>query len=250
MSSWLEFLQKRAIASADEVPLEVPGTPRSTRINQEGIQMIKTFEGLHLEAYQDSVGIWTIGYGHTKNVTAGMKIDRAQAEDLLRNDLAQFESAVNDAVQVSLDDNQFSALVSFSFNLGAHALFESTLLKLLNQGKFQQASDEFPRWNKAGNQVLLGLTRRRRAERALFLSQPWEEFLHWQPNRVLRLAQPLMQGDDVRRVQKALVEAGFMLQVDGFFGEDTDKAVRQFQKQKGLTADGIVGQETSKSLGL
>jgi murein L,D-transpeptidase YcbB/YkuD len=126
-------------------------------------------------------------------------------------------------------------------------------LKLLNEGKFQEAADQFPRWDKAGGQSLLGLSRRRRAERALFLSQPWEEFLTWKLERVLRLAEPgqsLVQGDEVRQVQQALVKAGFNIQVDGFFGNDTDKAVRQFQQQKGLTVDGIVGAKTQKALGM
>jgi lysozyme len=131
--------------------------------------------------------------------------------------------------------------------------FESTLLKLLNQGKFQEAADQLLRWDKAGGQSLLGLSRRRRAERALFLSQPWEASLHWKPEGVLRLAepgQPLVQGDEVRQVQQALIKAGFNIQVDGFFGNDTHKAVRQFQQQKGMTVDGIVGAETRRVLGV
>jgi hypothetical protein len=182
-----------------------------------------------------------------------MKITVAQAEKMLQDELEKFEAAVANAVKVQLNDNQFSALVSFSYNLGAGSLFESTLLKLLNQGKFQEAADQFPRWDKAGGQALLGLSRRRRAERALFLSQPWEEFLTWEPERVLRLAksgQPLVRGDDVRQVQEALINAGFQLKADGVFGEETDKAVRQFQQQKGLTVDGIVGADTRRKLGL
>jgi hypothetical protein len=158
-----------------------------------------------------------------------------------------------DAVKLQLNDNQFSALVSFSYNVGAYSLFESTLLKLLNQGELQEAADQFPLWDKAGGQSLRGLARRRRAERALFLSQPWEEFLHWEPSKVLRLAEPgepVVVGDDVRQIQQALVKVGFDIQVDGIFGEGTDKAVRQFQQQKGLTPDGIVGPETQKVLGL
>jgi GH24 family phage-related lysozyme (muramidase) len=90
--------------------------------------------------------------------------------------LAEFEEAVTEAVEVSINSNQFSALVSFCFNLGADSLFQSTLLKLLNQGDFQGAADQFPRWNKAGGQELEGLTRRRKAERALFLGQDWTVF--------------------------------------------------------------------------
>jgi GH24 family phage-related lysozyme (muramidase) len=242
------------IAPTDAVPPEVPEPRAAIReTNQEGLKLIQSFEGLYLEAYQDPVGVWTIGWGATEGVYPGMVITVAEAEKMLQDELKKFEAAVADAVKVQLNDNQFSALVSFSYNLGARSLSESTLLKLLNEGKFQEAADQFPRWDKAGGQSLLGLSRRRRAERALFLSQPWEAFLHWKPERVLRVAepgQPLVQGDEVRQVQQALVKAGFNIQVDGFFGNDTDKAVKQFQQQKGLTADGIVGAETRRVLGI
>ncbi|MFB2836615.1 glycoside hydrolase family protein, partial [Floridanema evergladense] len=253
-----------AIAPTDAVPRGVPEPRASTRkTNQEALKIIKSFEGLHklkegpegtyVEAYLDPVNVPTIGWGCTEGVFIGMKITVAQAEEMLKKELRKFEAAVADAVKIDINDNQFSALVCFSYNVGARSLFESTLLKRLNEGKIQEAADEFLRWDKASGQVFLGLSRRRRAERALFLSQPWEEFLTWQPSRVLRLAepgQPLVQGDDVRQVQKALIKAGFNLQVDGIFGKDTDKAVRQFQKQKNLTVDGIAGIETQKALGL
>ncbi|MFB2833299.1 glycoside hydrolase family protein [Floridanema evergladense] len=253
-----------AIAPTDAIPRGVPEPRASTRnTNQEALKVIKSFEGLHklkqgpegtyVEAYLDPVNVPTIGWGCTEGVFIGMKITVAQAEEMLKKELRKFEAAVADAVKIDINDNQFSALVCFSYNVGARSLFESTLLKRLNEGKIQEAADEFLRWDKAGGQVFLGLSRRRRAERALFLSQSWEEFLTWEPTRVLRLAesgQPLVQGDDVRQVQKALIKAGFNLQVDGIFGKDTDKAVRQFQKQKNLTVDGIAGVQTQKALGL
>jgi len=221
----LQFTQAETftIARTDAVPPEVP-EPRAPirKTNQEGLRLVKSFEGLYLEAYQDPVGVWTIGWGATKGIREGMKITVAQAEKMLQDELEEFEAAVADAVKVQINDNQFSALVSFSYNLGARSLFESTLLQLLNQGKFQEAADQFPRWDKAGEQSLLGLSRRRRAERALFLSQPWEEFLHWEPSRVMRVAEPgepLVQGDDVRQVQQALIKAGFNLGADGADGK-------------------------------
>jgi GH24 family phage-related lysozyme (muramidase) len=167
-----------SIAPPDKVPPQVMeiGMRGGMTINQDGVNLIKSFEGMELEAYLDAVGVWTIGYGHIQGVYEGMTITEAQAEELLRKDLAEFESAVSEAVQVSINDNQFSALVSFTFNLGAGSLFESTLLKLLNQGDFQGAADQFPRWNKAGGQELPGLTRRRKAERALFLGEDWTVF--------------------------------------------------------------------------
>jgi lysozyme len=252
----LQFTQAEtfSIASPEAIPPDVPQSRSAIRkINREGLKLLQSFEGLYLEAYQDCVGVWTIGWGVTEGVQPGMQITVAEAEKMLQDELEQFETAVADAVRVQIDDNQFSALVSFSYNLGARSLFESTLLQLLNQGKFQEAADEFPRWDKAGGQSLLGLSRRRRAERALFLSQPWEEFVHWEPSLVMRLAEPgepLVQGDDVRQLQQALIAAGFDIEADGIFGKGTDRAVREFQQRKGLTVDGIVGDATRRVLGV
>ncbi|MEO1401220.1 MAG: lysozyme [Cyanobacteria bacterium J06635_1] len=147
------------------------------RTNANGLQLIKSFEGLRLEAYQDAVGVWTIGYGTTRNVTPGMKISQDKAEEFLRDDLDRFEKAVNEAITVPINDNQFSALVAFTYNVGSGALRSSTLRKKLNQGDTHGAADEFLRWNKAGGRVLAGLTRRRRAERALFLGEDFRKFL-------------------------------------------------------------------------
>ena len=145
------------------------------RISDKGISLIKQLEGLRLTAYQDSVGVWTIGYGWTqpvdgKPIRAGMTIKEETAERLLRTGLVGYESDVSKLVKVRLTQGQFDALVSFAYNLGTRALSTSTLLKKLNAGDYAGAADEFPRWNKAGGKVLPGVTRRREAERALFLS--------------------------------------------------------------------------------
>jgi lysozyme len=125
----------------------------------------------NVTTYLDQVGVPTIGWGHTgSDVELGLVITMAQAETLLRNDLARFETAVTHLVSVPIDDNQFAALVSFAFNLGADALSGSTLLALLNAGYTQQAAGQFGRWVYAGNAVAPGLVRRRAAEQALFLS--------------------------------------------------------------------------------
>ncbi|AXE34815.1 lysozyme [Chromobacterium phragmitis] len=138
-------------------------------INAAGLNLIKQFEGLRLIAYQDAVGIWTIGYGHTgPDVAPGKTITQLQADQLLQNDLARFESGVSNLVKVPLNANQFSALVSFSYNLGLGNLQNSTLLRLLNQRDYAGAAGQFPRWDKAGGRVLPGLSRRRLAEQALF----------------------------------------------------------------------------------
>lgn len=143
--------------------------------SEKGIAVIKQFEGCKLTAYQDSVGVWTIGYGWTKPVDgkpirAGMTIKQETAERLLKTGLVSYENDVSRLVKVDLTQGQFDALVSFTYNLGARSLSTSTLLRKLNAGDYAGASDEFLRWNKAGGKVLNGLTRRREAERALFLS--------------------------------------------------------------------------------
>ncbi|EML1553620.1 TPA: lysozyme [Enterobacter hormaechei] len=143
--------------------------------SDKGIALIKQFEGCKLTAYQDSVGVWTIGYGWTqpvdgKPIRAGMTIKQETAERLLKTGLVRYESDVSRLVKVGMTQGQFDALVSFTYNLGARSLSTSTLLRKLNTGDYAGAADEFLRWNKAGGKVLNGLTRRREAERALFLS--------------------------------------------------------------------------------
>lgn len=148
------------------------------RISDSGIDLIKKFESCRLTAYPDpgtGGAPWTIGHGWTqpvdgKPVRPGMKIDQATADRLLKTGLVSYENDVLKIVKVKLTQGQFDALVSFAYNVGSRALSTSTLLKKLNAGDYAGAADEFLRWNKAGGKVLNGLTRRREAERALFLS--------------------------------------------------------------------------------
>lgn len=139
------------------------------KTNSAAIKLIKESEGLRLKAYLCPAGVWTIGYGCTEGVRRDMVITELQAEQLFKKELNKFEIAVTNLVKVPLAENQFSALVSFTYNVGMEALRNSTLLKLLNQGNYLKAADEFPRWNKAGGKVLPGLVTRRAKERALFL---------------------------------------------------------------------------------
>ena len=139
------------------------------KISKKGLDLIKTFEGLELKAYKDSVGVLTIGWGSTgSHVKPGMSITKEQAEELLKQDVSRFEKGVNDLVKVPLIQNQFDALVSFSFNLGLGNLKSSTLLRKLNASDYSGAASEFLRWNRAGGVVLKGLTRRRQAEKDMF----------------------------------------------------------------------------------
>lgn len=139
------------------------------KISQKGIDLIKKFEGLRLEAYPDpgtGGDPWTIGYGTTKGVRPGMVVTEERAEELLVEDVAAFEAAVRHLLPIDLTQSEFDALVSFTYNCGAVALEESTLRKRLLAGEprcwvYQK---EFPRWNKGGSGVLLGLVRRRQAE--------------------------------------------------------------------------------------
>ena len=138
--------------------------------SQQGIDRIKKFESCRLTAYQDTAGVWTIGYGHTGSVYARMQISQEQAGDLLKADLKRFEAAVNRYVTGALTQGRFDALVSFTFNVGEGALKKSTLLKKMNAGDMDGAAREFDRWIYAGGKVLNGLVKRRAAEKAMFLN--------------------------------------------------------------------------------
>lgn len=143
------------------------------KTSKNGINLIKKYEGCRLKAYKCPSGVWTIGYGHTKNVDKGMKITQAQAETYLKQDLITYENAVNKYVKVPISQNQFDALVSFSFNCGVTALKTSTLLRELNNKDYSRAANEFLRWNKSNGKVLKGLTKRRKEERGLFMQKEY-----------------------------------------------------------------------------
>lgn len=138
--------------------------------SQSGIEAIKDYEGVRLKAYDDGVGVWTIGVGHTAGVKRGDVITMDQVDEFLRADLEDAERAVNARVIVPLSQGQFDALVSFVFNLGAGAFIASTLLRKLNARDYDGAADELLRWNKAGGRVMAGLTKRRVSERMMFLT--------------------------------------------------------------------------------
>jgi len=143
------------------------------KISAEGLALIKKFEGCELEAYKCSAGVWTIGYGHTKGVEEGMTITKDQAEEMLLEELVEYEKAVEEAVHNQLDQCMFDALVSWTYNLGPTNLNSSTMLKVLNAGEYDEVPAQIKRWNKAGGKVLEGLIRRREAEALLFEGKDW-----------------------------------------------------------------------------
>ena len=145
------------------------------KLNQTGLDLIKKYEGFRSHAYRDAVGVWTIGYGHTSmagapRVKPGLRISRQQGEDILARDVAKFARKIRPMIQVELNDNQFSALVSFSYNVGVGGFRRSSVLQRVNAGRFDAVPNRLSLWVKAGGRTLKGLVRRRAAEGELFLS--------------------------------------------------------------------------------
>lgn len=138
------------------------------RLSERGHEKLKHFEGLRLTAYMDVAGVWTIGFGHTGGVRPGTRISHEEAEAMYYRDVMVAERCVRTKVTVTINQNQFDALVSFVFNVGCGAFGRSTLLRHLNQGDHPTASKEFTRWNRAGGRVVRGLKVRREAEQMLF----------------------------------------------------------------------------------
>tara|TARA_R100000149_G_C5803620_1_gene89857 strand:- start:129 stop:572 length:444 start_codon:yes stop_codon:yes gene_type:complete len=143
------------------------------KISQEGISLIKKFEGFESDAYQCPAGVWTIGYGHTKGVTSGDVWSEEHASHILEVELEEYEEYINEYVEVKLNQNQFDALVAWVYNLGPSNLKSSTMLKVLNEEEWEEVPRQMKRWNKAGGEVLRGLVRRREAEAMLFQGKDW-----------------------------------------------------------------------------
>lgn len=138
------------------------------RASPEIMAFIKRFESLRTVAYDDGVGVWTVGYGHTKGVLPGMKITRTQAEDWFRADVRTAEGALRLGVKVPLTQHEYDALVSLVFNIGGGNFAKSTLRAVLNELRYEDAGEQILRWTRAGGKVLEGLKRRRNAEYILF----------------------------------------------------------------------------------
>lgn len=175
LSNFLKSLVLAVVADMTKTsptPTKVvtPGKNDVANLSLGNLNLIKESEGLRLTAYLPTPNdVWTIGYGHTKTAKPGMRITEAGAEELLKHDLAWVEAALKQYVKVPLTQNQYDALASFVYNLGATNFKKSTLLKMLNKGDYKGAADQLLRWDKQKGKVLRGLTIRRNHERDLFL---------------------------------------------------------------------------------
>lgn len=210
------------------------------KISNEGLTLIKSFEGCHLTAYVCPAGKLTIGYGHTKGVYSGMKITQAQADAFLREDCAKAEANVNKFnSKYSWTQNEFDALVSFAYNVGS-------INKLTANGTRTKdvIAKKILEYNKSGRKVLTGLVRRRKAEQALFLKTVKTE-----TSNAVQSLKLGMKGQAVKELQEALSLREYSLgKIDGDFGQKTKTAVLAFQKDAGLTQDGVVGPKTKEAL--
>lgn len=148
------------------------------KINQAGLDLIKSFEGFRAKAYLDAVNVWTIGYGTTAaagvgiDPKAGMTITEAQATEYLQRAIDKFAAQIAPKLTRKPNENEWAAMISLAYNIGPGAFAKSSVLRKFNAGDSAGAADAFRMWNKAGGKVLAGLTRRREAERALFLTRP------------------------------------------------------------------------------
>ena len=149
------------------------GANKTMNISKEGFALIKHYEGCELKAYRCPANVLTIGYGVTKGVTEDMEITQQEANEMLAGELIEYTKYIDDMVDVSLNQNQFDALTAWVYNLGPTNLKESTMLKVLNEGKYDEVPEQIKRWNKANGVVLGGLVKRRAAEALMFESKEW-----------------------------------------------------------------------------
>lgn len=208
------------------------------KISNKGLKLIEKYEGLRLTAYKDPVGIWTIGYGHTKGVYSGQKITEAKAEEYLKQDALTAEKAVNKYVsKYHFNQNQYDALVSFAYNIG-------NIDQLTANGtrSIEQISNKILAYNKAGGKVLPGLTKRRAEEKKLF-DTPVNNNEVIDKDKLEEYNMPLIKrGSSGKAVKIWQVIVGTT--IDGNFGVNTEARTKLFQEKKGLVVDGIVGPKT------
>ena len=207
--------------------------------------LIESWEGCKLEPYADAVGVPTVGYGHTgDDVSLAMDpISQQQADQLLAADLVKFEGYVDDLCPVCTQQ-QFDALVSFTYNLGQGSLEGSSLRRYHNAGNYTAAAGEFGKWNHAGGAVLEGLTRRRAGEANVYATGTYGEGHDASAaSGTAVAAEPtLMLGSTGDAVSTLQTKLG--IDADGVFGNHTQAVVKQFQINNNLAPDGIVGPQT------
>lgn len=210
-------------------------------ISKAGINLIKEFEGCRLTAYYCPAGVLTIGYGHTKNVTPGQTITQAKAEELLVSDLAQYEKAVQayDS-RYSWTQNEHDALTSFCYNLGTGSIMQVTAS---GQRSKSDIAEKMLLYNKANGKELAGLTRRRKAERAMFI-----DTVAVVTDTTQTTAKTGIYAATVKGAQTFLNTYGYKLVVDGLVGTKTNAAlIKAAQTEISVTADGIIGKNTTSA---
>lgn len=212
----------------------------SRPIGAEGLKLIKSFEGCHLKAYKCPAGVWTIGFGHTAGVYPGMTITQEQADNFLIEDCQKSANYVDSAAYVpltnSLNNNQRDALISFTYNCGA-----GNLKKLCKGRNLNQIAAALLLYNKANGKILAGLTRRRKAEQALF----YKAAAGAAENQEVYKMETIRKGSKGKAVCIWQIITG--AEVDGVFGAETERLTKVFQEKNGLTVDGIVGKNSWKA---
>lgn len=215
------------------------------KISDKGLSIIKKYEGCHLVSYRCPAGVWTIGYGHTSGVVQGMKITQAQADAFLRKDLERFEKLVEKYHGTyKWNQNEFDALVSFAYNIGS-------IDQLTANGTRSREviADKIPEYVKAGGVILNGLVKRRKEEKALFIAgRETGGYMDATESQKGILKQG-MQSREVKDLQEKLSVIGYDPgSADGIFGAKTKAALKEFQKDAGISADGIAGEKTFAAL--
>lgn len=218
------------------------------RMSADGRAALIAREGKRLTAYKDTVGVWTIGVGHTSaagppNVTKGLTITDAECDEILARDLVQYEDAVNSALTRAISQKSFDALVSLCFNIGTGGFAKSTVVKRINAGDMTGAAEAILMWDKPPE--IMG---RRMQEYGQFKTGLYDDV----PPPAQAAMLPLSRGDggkDVKALQSQLKAAGIYAgKIDGDFGPATDAAVRELQRRQGLKVDGIAGPKTRAAL--
>jgi len=142
-------------------------------MTDEGLALIRHFEGCKLTAYTCPAGVLTIGYGTTDGVKPGDKITQDMADLMLMRDVWKFEKGVKNLVHYDVNANQLSACTALAYNIGLGNFGNSTLLRMINAGSVEAAAEQFPRWNRSAGRIMAGLVKRREAERLLYLGENW-----------------------------------------------------------------------------